>query len=169
LDFLRDLVGNAGNLLWVEPGAKVLLEVLPMTWTSPFENRHRILKHCRWAAERPEVALQHLDEVQRLAPLVLPHLHDTLAWLWLEPEDPRDDETLFSIICDKIGGVGPTVCETDYELYRQHLLRLCITEVIAPETVVNIWDGNSSSFGFQRVHEDWPLRTVCLAHRLILA
>jgi hypothetical protein len=166
LDFLRDLSSS-----WHKLGGKTakapLVKVLPLSWTSPFENRHRILLQCRAVADNPETALDKMDEVQRLAPLIPAHLGQTLPWLW-NTTDPREETALLPAITDHVGGLVP-VSETDYSLYRRQLLRLCLAEVIAPETVANTLNPNSATFAWQRIHDDWPLRVVCLAHRLIWA
>ena len=117
--------------------ASDLLRVLPLSWTNPFENRHRILQQCRAAAEHPEVTLAQLDEVQRQAPLIPAHLGQTLMWLG-QMTDEREEEALQSATAERLGGVTLPVSEADYALYRQHLLRLCIAEVIAPEMVAEM-------------------------------
>jgi molecular chaperone DnaK (HSP70) len=37
----------------------------------------------------------------------------------------------------------------------------------APETIASLRSPDRTSFEYQRILDDWPLRTVCLAHRLI--
>ncbi len=168
LDFLRDLSGswlrlNGSKLAKATP----LLSVVPMSWTNPYENRHRILAQCRVVAEDPEAALSQLDAVRRRESLIPAHLGQTLAWLWHAREDPRDENTLLAVIKEYLGGVNHPAAEAQYDLYRWHLLRFCVAELIAPETVANLLVPDRVAFVHQRIYDDWPLRTVCLAHRIV--
>ena len=169
LDFLRELSGSWRDFASEQRAMMPLVRALPLAWTNPFENRHRILLHCRPIAERPELALEQLDELQRRAPLVSAHLAQTLAWLWPTPLDPRDETALAAAVTDTLGGVDFPFSESGYLLYRRHLLRFCVVEVVAPETAAPLLSPDRASFVFQRIHDDWPLRLVCLSHRLIWA
>jgi hypothetical protein len=169
LDMLRELSADWHELLRGPLAGVPLVKVLPLTWTSPFENRHRILLACRAVADDPEAALDQLDGVQRLAPLVAAHLGQTLAWLWYAPADPRDELEMLTAMTGFLQGIRLPESEPDYGLYRRHLLRLCVTECVAPEMVAHSCISDQTSFAFQRIHDDWPLRVACLAHRLIWA
>jgi hypothetical protein len=167
LDVLRDLSASWHRLARGPLGGAPLMKVVPLSWANPFESRHRILADCRTVADNPEAALEQLDAVHRQGPLVLTHLGQTLGWLWHVSTDPRDEEALVSAIEDHLQGLGPAVSETDYALYRRYLMRLCVAEVIAPETVAAVHYPDRATFAHQRILDDWPLRVVCLAHRLI--
>ena len=167
LDFLRELSHSWHQLRSSGLPDVPLLGVLPLTWTSPFENRHRILAQCRDLAENPEASLAKLDEIQRRAPLALAQLGQSLAWVWYAPPDPRDDSALLSAVNDHLGGLLQPVGMSDYALYRPYLLQMCFAEVLAPETAAQFLSAERAAFAYQMILDDWPLRTVCLAHRLI--
>jgi hypothetical protein len=167
LDFLRELAHSWRDLSAEQRTTLALVNALPLAWTNPFENRHRLLPHCRPIAEQPGSALDRFDEIQQRAPLVPAHLAQTLAWLWPIAPDPRDESALAATITDSLGGVDVPFGENSYRLYRRALLRLCVVEAIAPETVASLRYPDQASFVNQRIHDDWPLRLVCLAHRLI--
>ena len=167
LDFLRELAGSWRD--FASEGRKMmpLVKALPLAWTNAFENRHRLLLHCRPIAERPELALEQLDEVQRRAPLVPAQLCQSLTWLWPTAPDPRDDSALGDAIMEALGGADLPPAENSYLLYRRLLFRFCLAEFVAPETVAAMSIPDRASFIYQRIHDDWPLRLVCLAHRSI--
>lgn len=167
LDFLRDLSRSWHQLRNGRIPETPLLDVLPLTWSSPFENRHRILARCRAVAENPEASLASLDDLRRCAPLVAAHLGLTLSWLWHASADPRDESEMRSAVNDHFRDLPPPVGASDYALYRENLLHFCVAEVIAPETVAQFHYAERTPFAFQMILDDWPLRTVCLAHRLI--
>jgi hypothetical protein len=169
LDFLGELAKSWRELVKDGAGESRLLRVLPLTWTNAYENRHRILAECCRVAEKPEGALLWLDKVHSRAPLIAAHLGQSLGWLWTIQTDPRDNSALSTTIMYHLGGMNGPVGQADYALYRQHLLRMCVSEVIAPETVANLLSTGKNAFSAQLIYDDWPLRVVCLVHRLIYA
>jgi hypothetical protein len=167
LDFLRELAGSWHKLPAEHLEAAPLVELLPLAWTNPYENCHRLLVPCRAMAEKPEAALKNLDSIHRLAPLVAVHLGQTLSWLWQPSVDERDEGTLKKVIAGQLDGLSRPANEDSYAFFRPHLLRLCIIDTVAPEIVANLIGHDRASFLCQRIQDDWPLRTVFLAHRLI--
>lgn len=167
LDFLRELSRSWRDAMTDMSVEVPLLSVLPLAWTNAFENRHRILQQCRAVAEHPAGGLEKLDAVEARAPLVLAHLGQTLGWLWHTLADPRDDAALTSVVEAHCGDLEPPSGELGYRFYRKSVLALCVTECIAPEMVANLLWPQRDSFVWQRIHDDWPLRIVCAAHRLI--
>jgi hypothetical protein len=167
LDFLRELSRSWNGLRtqWIRE--MPLLGVVPLTWTSPFENRQRIVAKCRYLAEHAEQALAALDDLQRCAPLLSAHLGQALSWLYYSHGDPRDESALRSAVNDCFRDLRPPLGEHDYALYRPYLLQFCLAEAIAPETAAHVLGPMQAPFAFQRILDDWPLRTVCSAHRLI--
>lgn len=171
LDFLRDLSRG-----WLQVRRflradglhePALLGVVPMTWTSPFEHRHRILASCREVTDDPHTALADLDQVHRYAPLIAAHLGQTLGWVSYVA-DPRDPADVQAALSDCLLGLFQPLGDQDYSLYRQHLLELCLTEAVAPEWIVPALGPQGTSPACQMILDDWPLRTVCLARRMIL-
>jgi hypothetical protein len=169
LDFLQELYASWHRLTRGWTGRLPLLKAAPMCWTNPYENRQRILSHCRAVAENPEAALEQLDEVHDLAPLVTAHLGQTLPWLFDPAADPRDEHELSAVMAEYLGGVDFPVARADYAHYRKHLLRLCLSQIIAPEAVASMLFTKSAPLALQLVLDDWPLRAVCAVHRLIWA
>jgi hypothetical protein len=138
-----------------------------MSWTSPYENRLRLLTHCHELISDPHLALKQLDHMQRLAPLIPAHFGQMLTWLWPAPADPRDEEAKAEAIKEHVGNIRAPISEGDYALYRGRLLRLCLAEAIAPESVAGLLGWDATTFAFQRTCDDWPLRVVCSAHRIV--
>jgi hypothetical protein len=169
LDFLRELSASWLRIMKGQSDEAPLLKVVPLSWTSPYENRHRVLLECRPMADSPESALAKLDVIHRQAPLVSAHLGQTLGWLWQTAPDTREESKLSSAVQEYLGGLDRPVNEGDYSLFRRTLLSLCVAEVIAPEVVADVLDPQRTSNAFYLIHDDWPLRVVCLAHRLIWA
>ena len=169
LDFLRELSSGWQKLHKGKLGSTPLLRVLPLSWPNPYENRHRILSQCRVVADDPETALEQLDAIQYRAAIIPAHLGQTLGSIFHTAGDPREARSLLAVVNQHLGGTNHPVNEPEYGLYRWHLLRLCVAEFIAPETVANLHIMDRAAFVYQRIHDDWPLRTVCLAHRLIWA
>ncbi|HZZ81702.1 MAG TPA: J domain-containing protein [Gemmataceae bacterium] len=167
LDFLREMSVSWRNFGSDELDWLPLAKAAPLAWTSPFENRHRILQYCRPIAERPDEFLHHLDDFFQQMPLVAVHLAQTIGWLWPMPAEPRDERTLAAAVRDGLGGIDLPLSEGSYRMYRKHLQRFCLSESIAPETVAHLLNPDGASFFFQRIDADWPLRLLCLVHRLI--
>jgi len=167
LDFLRELSRSWHALRQNHTGWAPLVDVLPLTWTSPIENRHRILAPCGALADQPETALATLDGLHRHAPLVVSQLGQCLVSLGYSSWDRRDQSALHALASAHLVDLTAPMGEPDYAVYRPFLLRFCVTEVFPPETMAIVLRNTGEAFASQRIWDDWPLRTVSAAHRLI--
>jgi hypothetical protein len=167
LDYLRELAVAWKRVPETELEAVPLVKSLPLTWINPYENRHPLLLPCRAIAERPDVALKVLNAVFRYERLVVVHLAQTLSWLWQFSADEREASVLRKVVLNCLGDLNHPINEASYLIYQQHLLRMCLTEMVAPETAADFLTPDRDFFVCQRIHNDWPLRTVYLAHRVI--
>jgi hypothetical protein len=165
IDFLRAMAAGRPGALRGGSGHRPWWEILPFSWTNPYENRNRILPHLLKWANDPESALEELDEINSRAPFVIVHLGQTLGWLAFAAPRAHEIKDLGTLFATYFDGVRHPVSEPDYFLFRWYALRFCIAEFISPETLSSIFSPRQETYLSQRLLDDWPLRLVCLAHR----
>jgi hypothetical protein len=173
LDFLEQLSEEWEKLQGRVGLADKLYRLIPLSWTRPFEEAQAELRGfladvCR----NPVEALRSFDSVHEQASAVLAHFERLLNQLahCTHVEGRSPSEGLRRLVHEFLHDQA----WQDYWGLRPRLLRFCLEEVLSPEEVVPLIEGDRA-FQVAELHlaeyltEDWSLRAVCWAHRLFWA
>jgi hypothetical protein len=175
LDILQEL--SAGwRLMEQRVPESGFVKLIPLSWTRPFgEIRPMFLQMLSQIVHHPAKSLHNFDVLQRAAPAVLVQFGELLRTFQYTipslPEDTRSVEELRQ----RIHTLTLTNRTTNYPASRQRLLSFCLSESIAPEKFAELVQ-DRTRYWFTPKEDlaaallgDWPLRYLCLAHRLFWA
>jgi hypothetical protein len=131
--------------------------------------RHLLMRWLRPLAIWPHMALRRLDKLHARSEFLAEHLLAIVASFAPPHADPsRDQVRRLQPIADALHYAMRCV---PYESLRPAILGFCIRQAISPETLATAMLGESDSVTRDRVerqvqlHDDFPLRTICLALR----
>jgi hypothetical protein len=148
------------------------LSLIPRSWSRPLaEYRTDLMRFLAQVSAALEDHLTLFDRIRARFPALLLQMGNMLTSLQYTaepPPDPRSGATMAERLFELVSA-SPW---QNYPRFREVLLSYCVSECVAPESVAtalaelpNHWlkDRHLS----QAVFDDWPLRYVCLAHRLL--
>jgi hypothetical protein len=185
LDFLQDL-SQAWRRAMTEDSSNrterwrraeewtAVMNLVPLSWTRPLpELRTLFVQYFESSWDHPQKTLAALDDVQRSAPVLLSQLIRVLESLQFSvPIRPQDSAAIIEIDL-RTRRFLEGVDANNYQEFRARLLTYCFREFLAPERMAEVVESRSHDQNlvnlFGEVRNDWPLRCLCLAHRLFWA
>lgn len=173
-DMLRDLSLNFRRLDDFSNLSPELRELIARSWTvQPWELNVDAMRILADLARQPRELLDAFDQLQELSPGLLAQLGLLLDYAESSRERADPDwpaEELSRIVLELVD----LSSWQEYHLFRSKLVQFCTEELVAPERAAQIlqqqdrfWLNAERHLG-QAVLEDWPLRYVYQAHRLLV-
>lgn len=176
LDYLHDVATSWQKLCFTQNVSLELLELLAASWYVPFaEVRPRLLNYLCSVDREPEKLVGELDCLRRDAPATLSLFGNLLVQLECSVESMPDDPRTPALLGQMTRAFLASQRDTKYAWLRLRLLKYCVREAVAPETVAAIategredWMAALPDLA-ESITADWPLRYVCQAYRLFWA
>lgn len=173
-DLLRDLSVNFHRMTSASHVRRELRELVAGSWTmSPWELQGETIRILAPLARQPNQLLAHFDSLQALCSGLLAQLGGLLnhaAAMRRGPDADWPAEVLDQLVRDMVDNLD----WQDYPRFRSKLVQFCAEDLVSPELAAQTLQAHDSYWLSSEKHlaqailNDWPLRYVYQAHRLLI-
>ena len=166
LDILREMSRSWKELHRGKNLLSALLDLIPRSWTqSPFELRQPLQAGLKDLLHKPDKMLAAFDFLKTRGPLVLAQLANLIDGAAYELyyrnptlATPHDLEQTAAAFLDLV--------RSEHIPPREDFFQFCLREFVLPEEALRVMEGiRGCPMGIALLHEDVPIRLVCVAYR----